>query len=268
MEEDLRKLTKSNNRKKALIVILIFTLLLAGIVIFVLLYQKDKEEPKKVEPKQEEKQEETKQEEPEEEQEDYGKVVFNGKEYTIRIDEDLNGYPVTYLNDKRIDGIGASRAKAMNGYLILIDDGGQFGSDFVFLDNNLDLLPIDVKYVYTAASSNDYGPTFDFSNNKVKAGFMSKNHLPGTSADFSVYNLYVYKNDEHKACSEDNMKNPSEYKETIEKYKNDIVNGTIEFSYANHKISYTYIDKKTVWDLLGNDVINNTNTYCVERETD
>ena len=38
MEEDLRKLTKSNNRKKAAIIILLFALVLAGIAIFVLVF--------------------------------------------------------------------------------------------------------------------------------------------------------------------------------------------------------------------------------------
>ncbi len=42
MEEDLRKLTKSNNRKKAAIIILLFALILAGIAIFVLVFNKDK----------------------------------------------------------------------------------------------------------------------------------------------------------------------------------------------------------------------------------
>ena len=43
MEEDLRKLTKSNNRKKAVIIILLFALVLAGIAIFVLVFNKDKD---------------------------------------------------------------------------------------------------------------------------------------------------------------------------------------------------------------------------------
>ena len=267
MEEDLRKLTKSNNRKKAAIIILLFALVLAGIAIFVLVFNKDKEEPKKEENKQEEKQEEKKEEEEEEEQvEDNGKVTFNGKEYTIRVDEDLNGYPVTYLNEKRIDGIGASRVKAMNGYLLLIYDGGQFGSDFVFLDDELNLLPIDIKYYYTSYKNGDYGQIFDFSNNKVKAGFINSNNQPGTAADFSIGNLYIFDNEGKSECTGE-LKKVSLYKDTVEAHKNDIVTGKIEFSYNNHKISYNYIEKKTVWDYLGKTLTNDTTDYCIMDES-
>ena len=264
MEEDLVKLKKSNNRKKAVIVILIFILVLAGILIFVLLCGKKNDAPKKDEPKQEEKkEEEPKEEEKEDEQPSTAKVTFNGKEYTIRTDSDLNGYPVTYLNEKRIDGIGANRAKAMNGYLLLIYDGGQFGSDFVFLDDDLSVLPIDVKYHYNASNSNDYGPIFDFSNNKVKAKFINSNFEPSSDADFSIENVYIYKN-ENNIC--EGKKNVSEYKEIIEKHKNDIISGTIEFSYNNHKMSYTYIEKQTVWDILSKAVENNKNDYCATED--
>ena len=266
MEEENKKLKKSNNRKKVVIIILSFTLVLAGIVITILLLQKGKEEPKPVEPKKEEKKEEEKEEEQEEEEVDNGKVVFNGKEYTIRVDEDLNGYPVTYLNDKRIDGIGASRAKAMNGYLLLIYDGGQYGSDFVFLDDDLNLLPIDIKYYYTAYKNDDYGQIFDFSNNKVKAGFINSNNQPGSAADFSIGNLYLFDNEGKKECSGE-LKKVSLYKDVVEQHKNDIVTGKIEFSYANHKISYIYLEKKTVWDYLGNTLTNDTTDYCVMDES-
>ena len=266
MEQDIKILTRSNNRKKAVIIILLFTLVLAGIVIFVLLCKNNKEEPKKEEPKKEEKQEESKEEIEEEEEKDTGKITFNGKEYTIRVDEDLNGYPVTYLNTKRIDGIGANRAKAMNGYLLLINDGGQFGSDFVFLDEDLNLLPIDVKYHYTAYKNDDYGQIFDFSNNKVKASFINSNYVSSSTAEFNIGNLYIYDNEGKKECSND-QKKLSLYKDKIMEHKNDIVSGKIEFSYNNHKISYNYLEKKTVYDILGKTLENDTTEYCVVDES-
>ena len=47
----------------------------------------------------------------------------------------------------------------------------------------------------------------------------------------------------------------------------DIVTGKIEFSYNNHKISYNYIEKKTVWDYLGKTLTNDTTDYCVMDES-
>jgi len=189
-------------------------------------------------------------------------ITVDGREYKIKCVNE-NDKEVTYINNKVIsDDFCGYEVHAMNDYILVVNGMPQFGSLFKFYDKDLNEMTLDVNYYYTVPEESEDG-TLIINGNKIKTDFLNREFEYGVDGIY-IDNKYIHGNYENKTSCPDGEKKISEYKATIEKYKDNILSGTVELNYENGNMTYNYLNKKTIWDVYGKAIENNSVDYCVE----
>ena len=166
---------------------------------------------------------------------------FNDKDVTI---ENKDG--ITYLNDKRVNMVGV-----MGGYtlkdVIILYTVGQTGSNYLFINKDLEEIPFDSK-------------EYAFNELKLKDGKLEANiYNYSDGIGYRIGNLNIY--DCGALDTGDLLR---KYKEDLEPFKNNVLTGKVLLSYDGKEIKTEYLEKETVWDRFGKDIEGTEKTYCVE----
>ena len=167
-------------------------------------------------------------------------IKFNDKEVTI---EDKDG--VTYLNDKKVNMVGV-----MGGYtlkdVIILYTVGQHGSNYLFINKDLEEIPFDNK--------DSVFDKLELKDGKLEAIIYNYNDGLG---------YYIGKLRIAECGALDSGDLLRKYKEELEPFKDNVLTGRVSMSYDGNEIKSEYLEKETVWDRFGKDIEGTEKTYCV-----
>jgi len=166
------------------------------------------------------------------------KVTVNKKDFDIKHEGN-----VTLINDKKID-FYAMKVYVTDSLLIL-SSTGQYGESLQFYDSNL-------NNIY---DSNE----MQFSEIELKDG---KIVASGINTKYMAMDGYVVDTLNIVACNETVTKRLSNYKNTIQKHENEIVDATYTFAYDSELI-IEINDQRTIGDIFNPEISDNTDKYCV-----
>lgn len=167
-------------------------------------------------------------------------IKFNDKEVTI---EDRDG--VTYLNDKKVNMVGV-----MGGYtlkdVIILYTVGQHGSNYLFINKDLEEIPFDNK--------DSVFDKLELKDGKLEAIIYNYNDGLG---------YYIGKLRIAECGALDSGDLLRKYKDELEPFKDNVLTGRVSMSYDGNEIKSEYLEKETVWDRFGKDIEGTDKTYCV-----
>ena len=186
---------------------------------------------------------------------DFGKkfdefnIDSNTSKYSAKLDDkkiDIeNKSDGVYINDKKINF-----SYVMGGYVmdksILIYNVGQNGYLISFINKDGEMIPFDNKGVFEH---------LELVDGKIKA--FVYNYNEGMNCKL-IHNLNIC------PCNElESGELLKKYKEELDTYKDEILQGVVLLSYNGKEINMEYTEKQTIMDLYGSDLEGTTQNYCV-----
>ena len=166
------------------------------------------------------------------------KVIVNKKDFEIKHEGNR-----TLINDQKID-FYAMKVYVTDSLLIL-SSAGQYGEALQFYDSDLNNL-YDSKEM-------------QFSDIELKDGKITAS---GINTRYMALDGYVVDTLNIVACSETVTKRISNFKNTIQKHENEIVDATYTFAYDTELI-IEINDRKTIGDIFNAEIADDTDKYCV-----